>query len=221
MQLVKAPEEPAFLAVEAAVHPQRLTRYMPAAGREPQAAFRFYLWNCLLCECFHFPLHFAEIVSRNALGNALARRSGEQWYLDATFRKVLDERFLAELDIALAKERRQQGLSMSHHHMVSALTFGFWEHLTTKRFERILWARGIQNVFASAPRSTTLQDVHDLMESVRRWRNRIAHHQAIFDKGPMRKHQDAMKLIGLACSDTAAWVAAHSKVPAAIALRPK
>jgi hypothetical protein len=63
--------------------------------------------------------------------------------------------------------------------------------------------------------------LHGLIESVRRWRNRIAHHQAIFDKGPVRKHNDALELIRWVCGDTGGWVAGSSEVPKAIAMRPR
>ena len=110
---------------------------------------------------------------------------------------------------------------MTAHHVVSALTFGFWEHLVTKRFERYLWSRGLRATFQGAPKEKTFEDLHALIESVRRWRNRIAHHRAIFDKGPMRKYQDTLELISWACPTTTAYVAASSKLPAALGLRPR
>jgi hypothetical protein len=194
---------------------------MPVASSDDQMAFRFYLWNCALCEAFFISLHFAEIVCRNALNRALVSRCGPQWHENATLQILLQDRFRAELVEAVRKERRQHGGNLTSHHVVSALTFGFWEHLATKRFERFLWARGIHSAFPGAPANKTYADLHDLLESVRRWRNRIAHHRAVFDKGPMRKHQDALQLIKWACGDTGTWVASVSKVPAAIALRPK
>lgn len=221
MQLPSAPGDEKFPIIEAALQGERVARYMPAAGRDKNVAFQYYLWNCALCEAFFIPLHFAEIVCRNALNNALTARAGDKWYEDRTFRKILDERFRDELIDAVGKERAQHGAALTSHHVVSALTFGFWEHLATKRFERYLWARGIHPIFPGAPKGKVYGDVHDLIESVRRWRNRIFHHRAIFDKGPMRKHQDALELVKWACADTSAWVAAASRVPVAIALRPK
>lgn len=221
MQLPSAPGLDRFQTVETALQAERLSRYMPAARGDRQRAFQYYLWNLALCETFVSPLHFAEIVCRNALNNALLARAGDRWFDDQTFRNILDMRFRRELDEAVAKEQQQHGARMTAHHVVSALTFGFWEHLTTKRFERYLWARGIQSVFPCAPAGKTYEDVHTLIESVRRWRNRIAHHRAIFDKGPMRKHQEALDLIRWACADTSIWVASTSRVPVALALRPR
>src|SRR5690606_15670189 len=170
-------------------------------------AFQFYLWNSVLCEAFLLPLHFAEVVARNALHQALLARGDTQWFENKTFLQLLEKRFNSELKEAIVRERKQHGGNLTSHHIVSALTFGFWEHLATKRFERYLWAKGIHGAFPCAPDGSTYEDLHKLIESVRRWRNRIAHHRAIFDKRPMRKHQDTLTLIKWVCGDTGAWVA--------------
>lgn len=175
MQLIRGPSDSQRPKVEAAIHPERLIRYLPAAGKDKTAAFDYYLWNCLLCESFHLSLHFAEIVCRNGLHKGLAARCGAGWHRHVVFRKLLDPRFSGELDAAVAKESAQHGVRLTANHVVSALTFGFWEHLTTKRFERFLWAKGIGNVFPGAPAAMRLADLHALIESVRLWRNRIAH----------------------------------------------
>ncbi|WP_419252624.1 Abi family protein [Caulobacter sp. ErkDOM-YI] len=221
MQLPSAPSGDRFQIVEKALQSQRVGRYLPAAGRSNEKALEYYIWNLSLSECFIAPLHYAEIVCRNALHNGLVARAGDQWYLDKTFNSLLDDRYSLELATAVGDERRQHRDRMTSHHVVSALTFGFWEHLTTKRFERYLWARGISAVFPCAPKGKTHEDLQRLIESVRRWRNRIAHHRAIFDRGPMRKHADALELIRWACGETSSWVASNSRVPAVISLRPK
>ncbi|MBX9759502.1 MAG: hypothetical protein K2Y29_12080 [Beijerinckiaceae bacterium] len=119
-----------------------------------------------------------------------------------------------------ANNKKSDGGSFSSHHVVSPLTFGFWQHLLTRRFERLLWPQGIHVGFPNAPSRARREDVYLLVESVRRWRNRIAHQQAIFDKSPMKKHQDALDLIGWCCGPTGAWVSSVSRVPRTIELRP-
>lgn len=220
MQLTNAPEGNAFLSIETALNGDRLARYMPAASNDKALALQLYVWNCALCEAFYGPLHFAEILCRNAIHNALQARLGQGWYQHRTFRKQLSPKFLQELDNAVADEHQQHGGAMTDNHVVSALTFGFWEHMTTKRFERLLWIRGLRHSFPNMPWQKGRQDVHDLIESTRRWRNRIAHHRAIFDKGPTAKYQDTMMLIEWICADTAAWVTEMSSVSDIIKQRP-
>lgn len=220
MQLPNAPIAEKFPTIVAAIQHERLMRYAQPAGGDVARAFAYYTWNGSMSECFHVALHFAEIVTRNAFNHALTQRFGAEWFAHELFLRVLDERNRKELEDAVQKERKQHRGRMTAHHVVSALTFGFWDHLATKRFDRLIWAKGVQAIFPCAPQDKAREDIHALIESVRRWRNRIAHHRAIFDKGPMRKHQEALELIGWACVETKGWVAAASRLPAALALRP-
>ena len=220
MQLINAPDEITFPSVEKAIEEQRLNRYFRQGASDKKGAFARYLWNAALCESFVVPLQFGEILCRNALHRALTKRAGADWHSDKTFRIILSDRFQQELREVLAERARQHGTLVTAHHIVSGLTFGFWEHLATKRFERYLWAKGVQHVFPGAPAGATHEDLHTLIESVRRWRNRIAHHKAIFDKKPDKKHDDAIQLIKWVCGDTGAWVAQESKFTKAMALKP-
>lgn len=221
MQLTNALNPTEFLALEKLLQKERLNRYLPAAGQDPEIAFQFYVWNCALSEAFYTPLHFAEIGCRNAIHHALVTQVGERWFEIPQFKAQMDPRFVPDLERAVAEEARQHGLNMTNHHIVSAMSFGFWEHLTTKRFARMLWRFGIGGSFPNAPSTATLEDLHDLIESVRRWRNRIAHHRAVFDKGPSRKYADALTLIKWICMDSAACVSVGSSVQRVINERPK
>src|SRR5690606_9880342 len=119
------PSAAQFPAVEAAINERRLGRYMAAAGKDKKLAFRYYLWNCQLCEAFLLPLHFAEIVCRNAIHSALVYRYGDDWYTNTKFRNwMASPRFRKELDSAVSDETAQHGSALSAHHIVSALHFG-------------------------------------------------------------------------------------------------
>ena len=221
MQLTNLFDYDKIPTIESAINPNRLRRYMPAAHQEIYKAFQFYMWNCALSEAFYLSLHFAEILCRNAVQKALVFKIGEDWFQHGLFLKLLDPRFRSELAGVITDERAAHGDKMTQHHIASGLTFGFWEHLTTKRFDRLIWSRGTSHNFPGAHFSIKRQDLHDRIESVRRWRNRIAHHQAIFDKDPMRKHQETLDLINWVCGTTGAWVSSLSRVPVVLAQRPK
>lgn len=220
MQLTNEPTAAQFPAIIAAMHDDRIDRYMPAAGGSKEDAFRLYLWNGALCEAFYLPLHIAEISVRNAIHTRLSTRLGEQWYDNKTLKNVMGERQLRDMEDAVREERHRHGVLMNRHHLVSSLSFGFWQHLLTNRFHRLLWPRGMLDAFPNLPNQFERHDVHDRVEIIRKWRNRIAHHKAIFDEGPTRKHQETIQLVRWVCHDVADWLTAASKVPIAVALRP-
>lgn len=220
LQALNAPDADDRTAVANALQPVRLKRYFQNYDQNIEKAFEFYCWNISISSAFHFPTHIAEVCCRNSIHRALVYRLGENWFENKTYRGILGGKFLTELDGAIADERDQHGDDVTGDHVASALTFGFWEHMATKRFERLLWNRGIRHNFPEAPWDRKLEHLHELIESVRRWRNRIAHHRAIFDKRPTAKYQDCLDLIGWSCSRTRNWVAANATVTQAIQDRP-
>ena len=74
MQLTIEPTAAQFPAVVAAMHDDRIDRYLPAAEQSKEDAFKLFLWNCALCEAFYLPLHIAEISVRNAIHQRLSER---------------------------------------------------------------------------------------------------------------------------------------------------
>lgn len=220
MQLPILPIDAQLAAVLRAVHDDRIDRFLPAAQGSREDAFSLYLWNCSLCEAFYLPLHFAEISVRNAINNRLIERFGERWFENRAVVGTLEPRRQAEFSEILQSETRRHGAGMTCHHLVSEMSFGFWQHLLTKRFNRIIWADGMHCAFPNLPNALGRQEVHDRIEVVRKWRNRIAHHKPIFDKGPSAKLQETLQLIHWVCHDVANWVTSATKVTVAIQLRP-
>ncbi len=220
MQLPNEPVGPQLVAIIRAVHDDRIDRFLPAAAGSREDAFRLYLWNCALCEAFYLPMHFAEISVRNAIHEHLTNRLTHKWFENQAFINTLDHRRRQDLEELLEAERRRHGDKLTCHHLVSELSFGFWQHLLTKRFDRFVWARGLQTAFPNLPESIGRQEVHDRVEVIRKWRNRIAHHKPIFDRGPSARYQDILQLIRWVCIDVADWVTSASQVSSAVALRP-
>lgn len=220
MQLPTEPSDAQLTAVLRAVHDDRIDRFLPAAAGSREGAFRLYLWNCSLCEAFYLPLHFAEIAVRNAINGHLIDRLGPNWFENRALVGSMEPKRQAEFEELLESERQRHGDDLTCHHLVSEMSFGFWQHLLTKRFNRIVWAPGIKAAFPNLPNALELVDVQNRVETIRKWRNRIAHHKPIFDRGPSAKHQETLQLIRWVCHDVADWVTAASNVTAAIQLRP-
>ncbi len=220
MQLPTNPADEQLKAIIRAVHDDRIDRFLPAAAGSREDAFSLYLWNCTLCEAFYLPMHFAEIIIRNAIHNQLINRHGEVWYENRAIIGNLDPRRETEFDELLKTERARHGNKLTCHHLVAELSFGFWQHLLTKRFQRVIWATEIRSAFPNLPNSMERQDVHDRVEMIRKWRNRIAHHKPIFDRQPSAKYQEILQLSHWVCHDVATWITSASKVSNAIGLRP-
>jgi len=208
-------------ATEGALSKQRLSRFSLGGIIDSKKSIELYLWNCRLCAEFIISLHFAEVVTRNSIQKALHVRIKNPWFEDEVFLRLLDQKQKEHLESVINNERAQHKNSMSDDHVVSSLNFGFWDHLTTKRFDRLLWLRGIKHNFPNAfSKGLTIRDINRKIQTVRQWRNRIAHHRAIFDMEPERKFDETIELIGFACADTADMVKTNSRVLEVLASPP-
>lgn len=210
-------------ALERVLSVARLERYLPAAQGDRHRALRLYIWNARLCEAFYLPCQIAEVTIRNSISQALAAHyRTDDWYSKGGFRCQLPPRLSSALDDVIADKRGDHGAAMTHHHIIAGLSFGFWCHTLTKNFEKAgVWPNNIFLAFPNAPATTTRNELYGKINSLRLFRNRIAHHGAIFDKSPIAMHNSIMEVIGWSCQDTAWLVKVLSKVSQVVNARPK
>ncbi len=105
-----------------------------------------------------------RIISKERLSPYLAKHTGN-WEID----KIQDARK------TILKEKRQ----ITPGKLVAELTFGFWTSLFDTRFERILW-KDLRLAFPRCPKKDRQRrNVSSKLNSIRKLRNRIFHHESI------------------------------------------
>jgi hypothetical protein len=192
--------------IRATLSPARIGRYMPAAGGCQHLALRLYLWNARLCEALYLPLQLAEVASRNAISVPVAKRFGPLWFEDYRFENILPLPIRATLQETVRKEKSKRRTAFTVNHIIAALPFGFWVNLMTRPYDKQLWANGVKVAFPYASRLDDRETIYNCLEKMRKLRNDIMHHYAIFDKGPQSEAQNIQRLIGLVCPETE-WLA--------------
>lgn len=130
-------------------------------------------------------------------------------------------RLKIELRETRTKETGKKGLRVTTDDIVAGISFGFWSHLLTVNFDHILWKGGISHAFPHAPAGTTRQNVHDRVDALRLWRNRIAHHYAVFDRRPTAEYQNLMEIVRWINPDMLWFMRELSNVTLVINQRPK
>jgi hypothetical protein len=73
--------------------------------------------------------------------------------------------------------------------MLAGLKFAFWVGLLGKHYDATIWRKAIYKAFLAhggKPRSV----VHSRLNAIRRLRNRIAHHEPIFQKDTLVQSHD-------------------------------
>lgn len=210
-----------YAAIEAVLSQPRLGRYMSAAGQDRHLALRYYVWNARLCEEFYIPTQIAEVAFRNVLASGLNARYGNAWHTAPALTSGLPQRLLTELRKTESDERRKHGPAFTADHIISALSLGFWVHLTTAAPRNYVWQGTLRNLFPHMPAITPDSEIQKAADRLRKLRNRIAHHNAIFDKHPTAEYRNIQDLLGWICPETT-WLVRQLSNPArVINQRPK
>ena len=108
--------------------------------------------------------------------------------------------------------------------VIAELSFFFWQNLFTRRFESRLWVPHLRTVMpcldVTQEVSILRRLVFDELESVRKLRNRIAHHEPIFNRDLEVDLRRIRWLIELRSPETAVWMMENQQVEYLLTKRP-
>lgn len=204
--------------IEKTLSSERLSRFQPAASNDKNFALRVCVWNARLCEEFYIPIQFCEIALRNAIHGRLTTVFGEKWYANQTFIKAIPNRHKEELAKTVFDEQRKRDAAFTVNHVVAGMSYGFWLNLMSQSLSNVLWWDGVQSAFPHKPHTLGREEVYDRLERLRKFRNAVMHHYAIFDKGPTAEWQNICTLLGWLCPQTI-WLVRELSNPAAVLQR--
>lgn len=201
--------------------PERFAPYVAEMG-DLKGALLLYEWNMAASAAFFETICILEVVLRNRFheclqGKHVASGKPGEWYHDVT---VFDQK--GQDDIANARQRsiRKTPIEIPGK-VIAELQFGFWRFAVAKRYQATLWPT-LRFAFLHHPSApfAPRADVDIAMASVNKLRNRIAHHERIFDRNLPGDHTTTLELLEWICPDSREWAASLSRVPAVLALRP-
>jgi hypothetical protein len=136
------------------------------------------------------------------------------------FESLLNAEEQRQLATAQDKATAEHGGAATVDYCIANLMFGFWTTMTTQRYRNQFWGRGIHWNFADAPAGTTLADLQRRLQAICDWRNRMAHHYALFDKGPAAEYGNILTVISWISPELRSLTVHVSRVGAVIAARP-
>ncbi len=212
---------PAELAtLERRLSRERLAPYRAACGGDLAAAVALYEWNAEVSAALGTTLGHLEVLLRNAMHDALTTwstdRFGEpRWYLDPG--GLLTGEAKREIHTARGRATRD-GRAETPGRVVAELTFGFWRYLLASRYERTLWLPGLRPAF---PRLHGMRrDVNDAVSGLHKARNRMAHHEPMFNRPVSALRDTAVRVAGWICPVTRDWISTQCRVPQLVIERP-
>jgi hypothetical protein len=193
------------LALERSLSRSRLQKYLVIADHDIHLAISHYEKNIRLSEALYTPLQGLEICLRNTIDSEMRVAYGENWLLNppAAFqentRNFIDE---ATRDLP----------NPTHDAIVAELKFAFWVSLLATRYDNTLWRKCLYRCFRGV-RGVKRADAHGRLNAIRRFRNRVAHHEPIFDRSE-QLHGEIIEAIQWMCPHTSRWVVSISRFAA-------
>lgn len=160
----------------------------------------------LLSEAFYTPLQTLEVCLRNSLDSQLTLKYGANWLLDPTVAPLND--FSRSM---INEATKAADNPPTHGKVIAESKFAFWVGLTAKGYDSSIWRAAAYRAFLKTG-GVKRSIVHGRLNSLRRFRNRIAHHEPIFHKDVASTHNELIEAIFWMCRDTAEWARHHSSV---------
>lgn len=199
---------------------ERLSTYVAQCDGDFDAAIELYRWNAAVTAAFWEPIGHLEVALRNALSAQLAgrhRRLGRDgsWLDDPS----CDLTLRARDDIAAARLRvRQKGKQASEGQTISELSLGFWRFLITKK-QTALWP-DLAGAFPAAP-DRRRETVEVPLARLHDFRNRLAHHQRIWNRQPAARFDDLLAIAVYIDPTLSAWITSTGTVREVLSRQPR
>lgn len=233
-------------AVENALSTARLARYRQDSA-DDATAWALYRWNVELSAAWLPLMADTEVALRNAIHRQLCEHFGrEDWW--ASDKLLLDDQTAETLaDVVRQHQKKIAAGSLGAGKVIADLMFGTWVMLLGKGgrsalgrsidYEANLWRPALRLAFTTGtttrtgrPRRPTREDVERRALNVQRLRNRVAHHEPIYNgiKSPgtnivvplLDVWEQALQLLAWVCPDLAELHRAERRLPKVFASRP-
>ena len=189
----------------------RFAPFLKAAHFERAQAIDLYRWHTRLSSSSFEAVCHVEVILRNAIDremSALDRGGGlgEWWVSDGRIQTRLAK---AQVQSVLGRHR-SLGARITKDRLISSLPFSFWVHLFGRsESNEQLWRKHLHRALPAAP---SRKEVLIRLESIRKLRNRIAHHDSLLNIDLKEKHSEILEVTGWIDPDAAEWVSGESKV---------
>jgi len=200
-------------------HP-RMSTYSVASGvTDNSDALTLYVWNSAISSAFFSSLQICEVAVRNAVACALEMKYGPAWPWDANFIKTLKQPMKEELK--KAKDGIPTGMTGK---VIAELKFHFWCQMFTSGQDQHIWKSYLHVVFPNLPAPLSVLGaralLHQYLNIVRKFRNRIAHHEPIFAYNLSEHQMRIHALIHFRCNETLNWLTQWENISQLITSKP-
>ena len=201
----------------------RFATYLQAMGNDIESALKLYQWNLEVSAAFIVPLQVCEVSARNGIVDVLEMVHGQNWPWSNGFIRTLPSprhHYNPKNDLQSVAQRMPTAGKV-----VAELKFAFWENMLTRRHDQSLWTPHFRTAFPHSDNTIPTYKARRIskpaLESVRKLRNRIAHHEPIFTRNIADEYANIHDIISWRSPTAAAWMDKTQGVTALIPTKPQ
>jgi len=162
----------------------RFNRYLISTGNDLSRANRLYKANIRLGQAFYPLLSQFEVIFRNSLDQELSDHfSTTNWILSETSGFMNDNSLRPQLYLKKQVLRSQNnmnrnGITITSGKLLADQTLGFWVAFFSIPHYRLLQGKPI-HIFSNKPGIENRSSLHQKLEKIRDFRNRVNHCEPI------------------------------------------
>ena len=222
-----------YAALERVLSTERLAAYAVADDAGECDTLARYIWDLALAAAIQPALHVLEIAFRNDLARAARKLTAARGFRVADIPSWLDAEptMLMEHEqqkVVNAKERLgTDPRRRTESRLIAKLDFGFWIALCRDSYSDSrgagprLWPRALDLAFQRRPPSVTARtQIFHQFDRIRKFRNRVAHHEPIWDRDYLAQHQYILESLGWISPKVADALRQTSPAPAVFEAGP-
>ncbi|RSM93158.1 hypothetical protein DMH25_35860 [Streptomyces sp. WAC 01325] len=205
----------------AAISPERFQPFLHKCGGDRTRALRLYAWDSEVARALQSPLRDLEVSLRNRLHRQLVGRHRQEAWWDVP-RAQPNYKGLDMLDRARGTlEDRRPYRPFGPCDIVAQLPFGFWVSLLGRggrdNYEMKYWNSSLRHLFREHRGGR--EDLYKKFQFMLTLRNRIAHHECIFQRHLDRDLDTALTLLRYVSPEMADRHEKYGQVPEVLARR--
>jgi hypothetical protein len=154
-------------------------------------------------------LHICEIAVRNAISEAIEQVYGPNWPWATGFERSLQRSKYgySPLDDLVSTKKKHSTTGA----VIADLKFNFWQSMMKASHKSRLWDKYLTLAFPNMPISAfgsndaAFKHIYKELDRIRKFRNRIAHHEPIFTQNHSDLLNAIMTLIEYRSVETRIW----------------
>ena len=206
-------EESEISSLVSTVSSTRISTYRQQVESDAEA-LQLYTWNTAAAAAFYGPLQTLEVTLRNAVHDLMRKAHGTTWFDNGQLLRQAEQ---GKVETAV-QHLDELGKQPTAGRVIAELHFGFWVALFANAYDTTIWRTDLHRIFT--PRVKSRQGLHDALDRLRTLRNRIAHHEPIFQRRLQDDYKRICNITGFLSPPTLAWLRHHSRVSDVLAVQP-